>query len=197
MLLIGAANRDAGKTTFACKVISTLSTVTEVYGVKVTAIRESDGKCPRGGGGCGVCSSLTGNYCITEEMRIDTAKDTSRLLAAGCSQVFWLQVLHEHMAEGLLALLAMLPADVPIVCESNSLSRVVRPGLFMMLKRADGLPTKETAREALPRVDHTILFDGRSFQPDWRRLSYLKSRWSFTTRCSEKTILESNFTGQL
>ena len=197
ILLIGAANRDAGKTTFACGVISRLSSARKVYGVKVTAIRESNGKCPRGGEGCGVCSSLTGHYCITEEMHNNTAKDTSRLLAAGCSQVFWLQVLHEHMAEGLLALMAMLPAGQPVVCESNSLSRVVRPGAFLMLKRADGLPTKETAREALSRVDHTVSFDGRRFQPDWRRISYTESSWGFSTVCNETDMHVINYTGQI
>jgi hypothetical protein len=197
MLLIGAANRDAGKTTFACRVISTLSTVTKVYGVKVTAIRESNGKCPRGGEGCGVCSSLTGHYCITEETHTDSAKDTARLLAAGCNRVFWLQVLHEHMAEGLRALLKMLPAGQPIVCESNSLSRVVQPGLFLMLKRADGLPTKETAREALSRVNEVVSFDGRVFHPDCRRLFYAGGSWSIAADVIEENYSEDNHTGQL
>ena len=51
MLLIGAAARDAGKTTFACGLIERLARQRPVVGVKITVIRESGG-CARGGLGC-------------------------------------------------------------------------------------------------------------------------------------------------
>jgi len=184
LLLIGAANRDAGKTTFACGVINTLRQAlpaTGIIGVKVTAIREVNGECPRGGSGCGVCSTLEGDYCITEETCLDSAKDTSRLLAAGAERVFWLQVLHEQMAAGLLALLELVPPGAPLVCESNSLSRVVKPGLFLMLERQGGLQIKATAREALPRADRRIAFNGRSFQIAPERLRFAEGVWRLET----------------
>lgn len=180
MLLIGAANRDAGKTTFACGVIARNSLGGDIFGIKVTAIREKNGQCPRGGTGCGVCSSLTGDFCITEETSCDTDKDTARLLAAGCRRVFWLQVLHEHLGKGMTALLTRLPVGAPLVCESNSLSRVVKPGLFLMLQRDKGLKLKESAREAQPRADFNVTFDGTHFQPDWGELNFVNGSWRFS-----------------
>ena len=90
MLMVGAAGRNAGKTEFACSVIRKFGRGHEIVGAKVTTIGQRGGACPRGGEGCGVCSSLEGNYCITEETGALPGKDTSRLLAAGARRVFWL-----------------------------------------------------------------------------------------------------------
>ena len=46
MLLIGAADRNVGKTTFACEVISRFVD-TPVSAAKVTAIQERNGLCPQ------------------------------------------------------------------------------------------------------------------------------------------------------
>ena len=98
MLLIGAAGRNTGKTEFACTLLRRFSTLQSITAIKITVIRsdESRGSCPRGGSGCGVCSSLEGEYDITEETDRDGSKDTSRLLRAGANHVFWLRVLDTH-----------------------------------------------------------------------------------------------------
>ena len=99
----------------------------------MTTIAEKDA-CPRGGKGCGVCSSLEGEYCITDEVNAPADKDTARLLAAGASKVFWLRTLKTHLHEGFSALLERVEPDSMLVCESNSLRQVVEPGIFLMVK---------------------------------------------------------------
>ena len=59
VLLLGAADRNVGKTEFACQVIRRHAPRWPVYGVKVTPIRGDGAACPRGGNGCGVCSTLS------------------------------------------------------------------------------------------------------------------------------------------
>jgi len=60
-----------------------------IAALKVTTVTRNDGTCPRGGEGCGVCSSLKSDYLITEETDADSSKDTCRMLAAGALSGLW------------------------------------------------------------------------------------------------------------
>lgn len=167
MLLIGAANRDAGKTEFACAVIRRHAPTRPIIAVKVTCVHERGGTCPRGGDGCGVCGSLQGPYCLTEERRSDLPKDTSRMLRAGAAHVFWLRVRMESLAEGMAAALARVPAGTLVVCESNSARRVVVPGVFVVARRADDPATKLSCAAVARHADKVTVFhgDGWDFGP--------------------------------
>jgi hypothetical protein len=68
MLMVGSAASNVGKTELACALLRKFTKVREVIGIKVTAITGKEGQCPRGGEGCGVCSSLEGVYSIAEEL---------------------------------------------------------------------------------------------------------------------------------
>ena len=145
MLMIGSAGSNVGKTELACTILrkfrlrraqSNLKSC-DVIGIKVTTIRDKEGRCPRGGEGCGVCTSLEGVYSITEELDSSSGKDTARLLSAGASRVFWLRVREERLMEGITALLDVIGHDAVSICESNSLRQVVKPGLFLMVGNRD------------------------------------------------------------
>ena len=177
MLLIGSAGRNAGKTEFTTAIIRRIAPQTKVIGIKVTAIRRKDGLCPRGGKGCGVCSSLEGVYEVTEETNRETGKDTSRLAAAGAERVFWLRVMMDHLKEGITALLDVIGHDVLCVCESNSLRHAVKPGLFIMVQRQDE-PFKESAASVREWVDRMVISDGRSFDLDVGAIRPRDNRWT-------------------
>lgn len=168
MLMIGAAHRNAGKTEFACAVIRRHAPRRRVVAVKVTCVHDRDGICPRGGDGCGVCGSLPGPFCLTEEWRSDLPKDTSRLLRAGAAQVFWLRVRRENLAEGMAAALARIPPGTLVICESNSARQVVAPGLFVVARRADDPSTKASCATVAHHADRVAVFhgDGWDFTPE-------------------------------
>ncbi|HPO12003.1 MAG TPA: hypothetical protein PLI09_01055 [Candidatus Hydrogenedentes bacterium] len=176
MLLIGAADRNAGKTVFACEVIRRFREV-PVLGAKVTAVQERDGKCPRGGQGCGVCSSLEGDFCLTEETETSGAKDTQRLLASGAQRVFWLRVLKQHLETGTQALLDALGPDTPVICESNSLRHAVKPGLFLMIQHRESNTFKVSAQGVRQYADETLSTDGQHFDFDFNRIKLANKRW--------------------
>lgn len=176
MLLIGAAGRDAGKTAFACELVRRFCDA-PVLAAKVTTVQERDGECPRGGAGCGVCSSLEADYCITEDVRSEGSKDTQRLVAAGAKRVFWLRVLKEHLEAGATALLDTLGASMPIICESNSLRQVVRPGLFILVQHRDATTIKDSARLVQRYADATVYSDGQAFDFDFDRIAWTGNKW--------------------
>lgn len=175
MLLVGAMERDAGKTSFACEMLRRFNM--PIIAVKVTVIQERNGECPRGGMGCGVCTSLEGKYCITEETSMTGEKDTQRLLAAGAARVFWLRVLRSEAEEGATALLRQIGTEKPIICESNSIRHVVEPGLFVMASNRRSGKSKASAEAVRSQADLILYSDGNTFEFDFSRITYNKNRW--------------------
>lgn len=197
MCMIGAAGSGVGKTELACAIIGRFAKSTCLVGIKVTTIKVSDGRCPRGGQGCGVCSSLAGDFQITEEtekkppVRVPAGqgpklgakyfahshKDTARILAAGAKQVFWLRVMHTHLEQGLTALLDMVGPDAVLICESNSLRHVVEPGLFLIVKDRDTKFWKDSARQVKSYADRIVVRNGAGFDLDIGRIKLADGRW--------------------
>jgi len=176
--MVGAIGRGIGKTKFVCSLIRRFGSQCNIIGIKVTAVEKADGSCPRGGSGCGVCSSLQGHYYITEELDKHTNKDTCRMLTAGASRVFWLRVLKKHLEEGINALLDIIGDDAVSVCESNSLRRVVEPGLFIVIKSCGAKNSKVSAKDVIRYADRIVCFDGSEFDIDIDDIGLIGNKWT-------------------
>lgn len=135
--------------------------------LKVTTIQDKNGKCIHGGEGCGVCSNLKGNFEITEELNAGNNKDTSLLLAAGAEKVYWLKTLKNNISEGFNTFISQIPENALIVCESNSLRKVVNPGVFIMIKNSKDSQMKKSASEVIDQADITI---ENSFNNDFEKV---------------------------
>ncbi|MDK1021245.1 MAG: molybdenum cofactor guanylyltransferase [Candidatus Hydrogenedentes bacterium] len=176
--MIGSAGINSGKTEFACSVVRKFRATHPIVGVKVTAIDRNDGKCPRGGEGCGVCSSLQRHYLITEEVDTGGGKDTERLVAAGASKVLWLRVLKAHLEEGRDALFEAIGDNALVVCESNTLRKVVDPGLFLMFRHRDAHRYKASAEAVRKHADRVVTFSGHGIDFDLDDLDIVGNRWA-------------------
>ena len=184
MIMIGAGGRNVGKTEFACSLIRKFCSQLDIVGIKVTTIAEANGDCPHGGQGCGVCATLKGNFCITEETSSQSEKDTCRMLAAGAKKVFWLRVLKHHLADGIEALQAAIGTDAISVCESNSMRSVVEPGLFFMFKAAGSVKSKPSAASVEKYADRIVLFDGHDFDINTDDIELITGRWAYKTQAT-------------
>ena len=178
MIMIGAGNRNVGKTEFACSLIRKYGPADDLVAIKVTTVADSETKCPRGGKGCGVCTSFKGNYHLSEETNSDSNKDTCRMLAAGATKVLWLRVLKPHLTEGLNALTAAIGPNKITVCESNSLRLIAEPDLFFVFKSAEDEPFKPSANEVLHHADCVVTFDGNSFDINIEDVQLIDGRWT-------------------
>jgi len=185
MLMIGSAGANVGKTELACAVVRKFGKKSQnIIGIKVTTIKEKDGQCPRGGDGCGACSSLDGAYSITEETESSSGKDTSRLLAAGAGRVFWIRALKAHLKEATTALLDIIGPDAVSICESNSLRLVVEPGLFLIAEKANQQQWKASALQVRSYADKIVVSDGTSFDLDINRLRLTGKRWTLQAQAT-------------
>ncbi len=162
-IILGATGRNSGKTEFACRLIKRWSMKGNVIGVKVTSVDCLHDSCPRGGKGCGVCSSLTENFSISEETDHLSGKDTSRMLQSGAKKVLWLKVNKQHLQKGAEALMNEIPDDALIVCESNTIRNVIDPGLFLVIKNMADPKIKESCSSVINLADKVIGFSNM----DW------------------------------
>lgn len=167
-IVIGSTGRNTGKTEFACRLITKYSKEHFVVGVKVVSIDKNEGNCPRGGKGCGVCNSLKGDFEITEEKLHNPSKDTSRMLIAGAQKVYMLKVDKNLLQSGLDGLLDIVPDNAMVVIESNSMRKVLEPGLFIVIKNLKDRTIKESCAEVIDYANKIIEFDNMSwdFEPD-------------------------------
>lgn len=178
MLLVGASGQNQGKSTLTCRLIERHAPHRKIVGAKITTIRERNGECPRGGEGCGVCSSLKGNWDLSEETGENPHKDTGRMLAAGADQVFWLRVCREYLVEGVGALLDRVGPDRPLICEGNSPRLVLSPGLFLTMRAREGHAAKPTASAVAHHADQSLVFDGAQFDLPLSDITWSQNRWT-------------------
>ena len=163
MILIGSTTRNSGKTVLATRLINRFSPKHRVMGLKISTVHGETGRCLRGGEGCGVCSSLDGPFCLTEELDTNNGKDTARMLSAGAHHVYWLRARRAHMSAAIEFALSKIERGAIIVCESNTLRRFAEPAVFLMARPAKGGSIKESACRVLPYADAFAYFDGKEF----------------------------------
>ncbi len=177
MLMLGSTGRNSGKTDLACRIIRAFGTKQPIIGIKVTTVRERDGRCPRGGEGCGVCSSLEGDYCISEESAGIRGKDTARMLSAGAERVYWLRVMADSLQKGFTALMDIIGDEAITVCESNSLRLAVEPGLFLMVREQGQNSIKESGKNVMAHADREVVLNQSGFDIGLDEIALVDGRW--------------------
>jgi len=190
--MVGSLGRGGGKTKFVCSLIEKFSSKHDIIGIKVTPVQKADGSCPRGGSGCGVCSSLEGHFYITEETDKTADKDTCRMLAAGDGRVFWLRVLRKYLEEGATALLDVIGDDAISVCESNSLRGVVEPDVFVMVRSRREQSSRVSAENVIRYADRIVLFNGDKFDIDVDEIELIDNRWTSKMRATAVIMAGGN-----
>ncbi|TSA26631.1 MAG: hypothetical protein D4R67_07395 [Bacteroidetes bacterium] len=177
ILIIGSTGRNTGKTEFACRIIEKHATQKEIVAVKIIPVDKNEVECHRGLEGCGLCNSLTGDYKIIEETTTDSLKDTSRMLKAGANKAYLLLVDRKSLEKGIRALLGLLPDNVMVVIESNSVRKVLAPGLFIVIKDFTTNSVKQTCAEVMELADKLVGFDNMKwdFPPD--NVKIQSERW--------------------
>lgn len=177
VLIIGSTGRNTGKTEFACRIITALAPQREIIGVKVIPVDKEEGDCHRGLDGCGLCSSLRGEYKIIEETAADTEKDTSRMLKAGARKAYLLLVDKCSLEEGIQAMMEMLPDQAMVIIESNTVRKVLDPGLFLVIREFAAGSVKPTCAEVIHLADKVIGFNSLNWDFDPSHVMIQQDAW--------------------
>lgn len=154
MLMIGGSGRNVGKTTLICALIRKFAPTVPVIGLKVTSIRPGEedfhGHHEQ---------PLSDDYRIFEETNPGSAKDTAKMLRAGASKVYFIQSTDEQMSMAMDAFFKLVDPQSIIICETRSLRRIVKPGVFILITDPAHKDFKSKANEFESLADIHIYFD--------------------------------------
>jgi len=168
LVIVAGSGRNVGKTEFVCGLIRNVSSKCQVYGLKVSAVYP-DEKIYHG------CHGNTVSEPLVEETRVDLDKDSARMLRAGAQRVFYLRAEDAQIKNGFEQFLKMVPDGAPVVCESGSLSKIVRPGLLVLVTRKD-VQCKPRSAELIQSVSLIVHSDGTSGFPELGDVDYSGKR---------------------
>lgn len=169
LLIISGTGRNSGKTTLACRVIEKFRKL-EPVAVKISPHfhEPTDGL---------VGWHEDSNFNIYLETSVDSGKDSSRMLASGASQVYFIQAYDKHVGEAFDLVRKAHPSDRPIICESPSLPLYIEPGGLLLCDNKETLHKKDISR-LIDRADR--IFYPSSHEPDLGGLGFNAGRWFFS-----------------
>ena len=171
LLLVGGSQRNVGKTTLIIELIKRYKSDYPLIGLKVTSIYPDDGHFH------GKHKPLVSEAELFEETDLSGQKDTSRMLLAGASKVFYIQAEDEHILQTFEKFSKQIPSGSFILCESISLRKHIQPGLFILIKSVDNKVQKQSYLDVEHLADRILVSDGKSFDFDINRISIDSGNW--------------------
>lgn len=153
LLVVGGHSRSVGKTSVVAGLIAALPEF-EWTAAKIT--QYGHGICSANGEACD-CATGDHSWAITEERDRSGESDTSRFLVSGASRVLWVRTEQGRLAEAIPALRARLEGARNVIIESNSVTKFLRPDLYLTILDPATADFKTSAREFLDRADAVIL----------------------------------------
>lgn len=129
LLIIAGTGNKSGKTSMACRLISQFKDK-NVVSVKITPHFHETTP------GLAVISEQPG-YSVYEETNKDTEKDTSRMLRAGASKVYFAKVTDNFISEAFGVIFGSIPEGSPVICESPALRYYAEPAVFIIMTSTD------------------------------------------------------------
>lgn len=125
LLLVAGTGTNAGKTSVICRIIE------QYYNMNITAVKitphfheTTPGLVPISEGK---------GYAIYEETNREGIKDTTRMLRAGASKVYFAKVWDDQLPDVFNIIMKKTDPDIPVICESPALRNFVEPGVFIIM----------------------------------------------------------------
>ncbi len=125
LLIIAGTGNKSGKTSMACRILEQFSHF-ETVSIKITPHfhETTSGLIP---------IAEKKGYSVYEETNRGTTKDTSRMLKAGASRVYFAKVTESSIDKAFEEIMKHIPEGTPVICESPALRHYAEPGLFIIM----------------------------------------------------------------
>ena len=170
LLLVAGTNRKVGKTTFICKVINQFKNH-KIIGIKITPHFHNSRENKK-------VIIENEQLFISEELDCISNKDSSLMLQNGASKVYYVETRSEDF-EAVVSLLKKLPGDIPLICESASLRKAVKPGLMIMIDNENISDKKPLFYELRDKIDVLIKMENNNFNFNFKKLRFENGTWIY------------------
>ena len=170
-IVIGGHTRNIGKTSVVAGLIAALPQLNWTA-IKITQFGHN--VCSANGEPCD-CQTADHTLAISEERNATTGTDTSRFLAAGAKQVFWVRTRQGQLAEAMPRVRKLIAEAENAILESNSVLRFLQPDLSLAVLDPPIADFKPSALRYLDRTDALIV--SQSAPPTGTTLEALTQVW--------------------
>lgn len=168
ILLVAGTGRNTGKTSFVCQICKEWNLEIPLICFKISNhFHEQLG------------SKLifsSPNFNIFEETQATTNKDTSRMLQAGASKVFFIEAESPYAFEAFNKSREYFPENCAIICESGALRRYFKPSIFIMLHNP-GKEPKSSAVDLMDIADKIFYFDEENIFIPSNHVIFTNQQW--------------------
>ena len=168
LVVVGGHSRNIGKTSVAAAVIAATR---ELGWTALKLTQFGHNVCSHEGVACGCAVTDPRHpYSITREQN-GGRSDTSRFLAAGAAESYWVRTAQGRLAEALPEIRRLIEGRPYVIMESNSVLRFLRPDLYLVVLDWATADFKDSARRYLDRADAFLLLEPRVPRPAWEKVS--------------------------
>ena len=177
MVMVGSGWKHSGKTELVCALMRHFSPELDIVGLKVSSPREQGHDSPHESPL--LASEARTSFLLFEETARDTGTDTARMIASGARRAFFLRAGREQLDGGFSEFLERVGENAIIVCESNSLRHLVKPGIFLVIVRNDIADVKPSFTEVFDYADRIVHSDGARFDFKPGDICFQNGKWRF------------------
>jgi len=159
IVVVGGNTRNIGKTSVVVGLIAAMP------GKLWTAIKITQfghGVCSANGEPCD-CETADHTIAISEERNRESGTDSSRYLAAGAAQSFWVRTRQGQLHEAMPRVRDLIAKAENVIIESNSVLRFLQPDVSLSVLDFSSGDFKASAMRYLDRVDAIVMPEGSEF----------------------------------
>lgn len=168
LVVVGGHSRNIGKTALAAGVIAATR---ELGWTALKLTQYGRHVCSTDGAPCECAVENPAHpFSITREESRAGRTDTSRFLAAGAVESYWVRTPQGRLAEAMPEIRRIIAGRPYVIMESNSVLRFLHPDLYLVVLDWNTADFKPTARDHLDRADAFILLESRRSQPAWENV---------------------------
>ena len=96
---------------------------------------------------------------------------------AGAYEVFFICTKDDCLLKAINNFFNTIPKDSVIISESNSLRKIVNPGLFIFINTKNPIHIKERTKDLVDLADLIVYSDGSSFSKNISNIVFTKKGW--------------------
>jgi hypothetical protein len=165
LIVVGGHSRNIGKTSVAAAVIAATR---ELGWTALKLTQYGHGVCSAHGEPCDCTVADPAHpFSITREQDAGGRGDTSRFLAAGAREAYWVRTPQGGLGAAMPEIRRIVEDRPYVVMESNSVMRFLRPDLYLAVLDGATADFKLSARENLDRVDAFVVVETAHERPAW------------------------------
>ena len=159
VVVVGGHTRNIGKTSVVAGLIAAMP---EMHWTAFKITQFGHGVCSANGEPCD-CETADHTIAISEERNRESGTDSSRYLAAGAAQSFWVRTRQGQLHEAMPRVRDLIAKAENVIIESNSVLRFLQPDVSLSVLDFSSGDFKASAMRYLDRVDAIVMPEGSEF----------------------------------